>query len=114
MVNFIYRSTLRYLRNVMSVYMIAQLKINDPEEFHEYGKMVSDTFVGYKVEVILVDSKPKVIEGSCENPHSVVFRFPDEEEFQRWYNSPDYQNIIGLRHHSADTNMILVREGINT
>ena len=94
--------------------MVAQLKVNDPKTFQEYGKMVSDTLSEFKVEVILVDSKPKVIEGSCENSHTVVFRFPDEEELLKGYNSPKYQKIIGQRHQSADTNMILVREGVNT
>jgi uncharacterized protein (DUF1330 family) len=98
----------------MSVYMIAQLKINDPETFHEYVKGFSESFREYKGEVILVDNNPKIIEGSCEKPHTVVFRFPDEEEFQSWYNSTKYQNVIDLRLQSADTNMILVREGVNT
>ena len=98
----------------MRYYLIAQVKVNDPETFQEYVRGFSDSFREYKGEIILVDNKPKVIEGSCENPHTVVFRFPDEEEFLRWYNSPKYKKIVDLRWQSADTNMILVREGINT
>jgi uncharacterized protein (DUF1330 family) len=51
-----------------------------------------------------------VIEGSWKGKRVVVLEFDSVDAARKWYNSPDYQAIIGERHKAADANAILVEE----
>ena len=47
------------------------------------------------------------IEGDWLPKRLVVIEFPSREAAQRWYDSPEYQTIVGIRHEAAETRMIL-------
>ena len=41
------------------------------------------------------------MEGDALPPRTVVLEFPSVEAAKAWYNSPEYQEIIGIRHANA-------------
>jgi uncharacterized protein (DUF1330 family) len=51
-----------------------------------------------------------VLEGNWPYKRAVVIRFPSEEECRRWYDSPEYQEILKHRLKGADCATILVRD----
>jgi uncharacterized protein (DUF1330 family) len=49
-----------------------------------------------------------VLEGEWKHPRLVVIEFPSRAAAQDWYNSPDYQKVIGLRLKSTTGNLVIV------
>jgi uncharacterized protein (DUF1330 family) len=49
-----------------------------------------------------------VLEGEWNHPRLVVIEFPSRAAAQGWYNSPDYQKVIGLRLASTTGNLVIV------
>ena len=96
----------------MSAYMVAQIRINDPDEFQKYLAGFLPIFQRYGGE-ILVTSKNEtvVIEGDWAYPHTVILKFPSVDAAKSWYSDPDYTALAAHRHRAAQTNLVLV-EGI--
>jgi uncharacterized protein (DUF1330 family) len=93
----------------MSCYFVAQIKINDREEYKKYEDGFDEIFAGYKGMVVLVDEDPVVLEGSWPYTRTVLIRFPDEEEARRWYESSEYRKLAQHRLKAAECNIVLVK-----
>ena len=53
-------------------------------------------------------NEAETVEGEPKGERVVVLEFPDREAFRAWYDSPAYQEIIGLRLGSTDGFAVLV------
>ncbi len=97
---------------MMSAYVLAQIQIDDPEEYQNYLAGFMPIFERHGGE-LLATSKNKtiVIEGSWSYPSTVIMKFPSIEAAQSWYDDPDYKALAEHRHRSAQTNLVLI-EGI--
>jgi len=97
----------------MSAYMIAQIQIDDPEEYQNYLAGFMPVFQRHGGE-LLTSSKNQtiVIEGSWAYPKTVIMKFPSVKDAQAWYEDPDYRTLAEFRHRSAQANLVLV-EGIS-
>jgi uncharacterized protein (DUF1330 family) len=93
----------------LSHYFIAQIDIHDPEEYQKYIDTCDEVFVRYNGEYLAVDGNPTVLEGDWGYTRIVIIRFPNEKEFERWYNSPEYQDILKYRLKAAHCDSLLVR-----
>lgn len=84
----------------MSVYFIFNLEITDAEKYQEYVALAKPTVPKYGGKTIILETNVNIIEGT---PYSiiVVVEFESEEAALRWYNSPEYQEIITMRFASA-------------
>ena len=49
----------------------------------------------------------EVIEGSL-NPVTVILKIESKEAMKGWYDSPEYQEIIGLRTDNSEGSMIVI------
>lgn len=92
----------------MSVYLIAQLTINDREEYSQYEQGFMDVFAKFEGELLSVDEAPTVIEGEWTATRSVLIRFPTAHAAAAWYNSEDYQSIARHRWAASSGNIIMV------
>ncbi len=93
----------------MSCYVIAQIRVKDPEEYKKYLDGFDAIFEHYKGIVILVDEDPVILEGEWPYTRTVMIRFPGEEEARRWYESPEYQELARYRWDAAESNIVLVK-----
>lgn len=95
----------------MAAYLIAQLKITDPETFKRYQAEVPATIErhGGRYVVRGGDIIPK--EGTWSPDRVVVVEFPNMATLTKWYDSADYQKIIKYRTDASDAEMIFV-EGV--
>lgn len=91
----------------MSTYVIAHYNVEDWETFAKYPEPAMKTVLdhGGKFHVIggVPDmAQPQVVEGSTDHAVIVVIEFPSQEAVDGWYNSPEYQEIVGLRTNSTE------------
>jgi uncharacterized protein (DUF1330 family) len=96
----------------MTHYFVAQIKINDPEEYEKYLERFDDIFSRYKGEYIAIDESPAVLEGHWDYTKSVLIKFNSKEDFKDWYYSEDYQRILKYRLNSSKCDTILL-EGLD-
>jgi uncharacterized protein (DUF1330 family) len=95
----------------MSVYIVATIKITDPEEYGRYQAGFMDIFVKYRGELLAVSDAPQVIEGEWPFTRAVLLRFPDDAEARRWYESPEYRELSKHR-WAASTGTVIAFEGL--
>lgn len=93
----------------MSVYVIAQSKIENRELLDQYVAKVVPTIESHQGRVIAFDEKPEVIEGTVEHPRTVILEFQSMAAFQEWYDSPEYQEILPLRLNSTRGTLIVAK-----
>jgi uncharacterized protein (DUF1330 family) len=81
----------------MPSYLIVNAMITDQELLDAYHAAVGPTLVGHDVVTRVATNMARTIEGEPAGPRVVVMEFPDEDAFHAWYDSPAYQEVIGLR-----------------
>lgn len=92
----------------MSVYFVAQIKINDIREYQLYLNKCDEVFSKYNGEYLAVDSSPEILEGEWNYSRSILIKFPSENDLKNWYNSKEYQEILKHRIKAAKCDTIIV------
>lgn len=92
----------------MSAFFVARLDIRDPARYEDYLAGFDEVFAGTGGEVLAVDDATVTLEGEPTPGRSVIIRFPDEASLRRWYDSPAYQRLKGIRNEAAEGTVILV------
>src|SRR5215472_5990423 len=99
----------------MAVYAISDtVEITDPQMLAEYVQRVPPTLEKYGVKplVLVVGSAGyETIEGIWQSQGVIVLEFEDREHFERWYNSPEYQEILPLRMRAPSGRAFFPRGG---
>ena len=49
-----------------------------------------------------------MIEGKWHGTRTVIIEFDSVEAAKAWYNSDEYQAVVGLRHAAAESNAVIV------
>ena len=93
-------------------YFVAQIKINDPDEYEKYLDKFDDIFSKYKGEYLAIDESPALLEGDWNYTKSVLIKFKSKKDFEDWYYSDDYQKILKHRLNAARCDTILI-EGLD-
>ena len=91
----------------MSVYVVNAYDIHDPKTFKEYPPRVSRLLLKYGARVLAMDTNPRALEGIPKTMNAIV-EFPSEEAVDNFYNDPEYQSFIHLRHNSTSHGTMLV------
>lgn len=81
----------------MPVYIVANIAIENHEEYAAYQAGFLEIFARYQGELLAVSDAPRVIEGEWPFTRAVILRFPSEAEATRWYESPEYQALAQHR-----------------
>ena len=92
----------------MKAYVIAIESVHDEEMFAEYRKQVPGTLVPFEGQFVARGGKWTTLEGVWQHPRTVIIEFPTREAAEAWYKSPEYQQIVGLRHKSSSGNLIVL------
>ena len=93
----------------MTHYFVAQIRINDQDEYNMYLDKFDDIFSAYKGEYLAIDESPSLLEGEWNYTKSVLIKFNSKKEFEDWYYSEDYQNILKHRLKAAKCDTILLK-----
>ena len=94
----------------MPVYVVNAYDIHDPETFKEYPPRVSQLLLKYGAKVLAMETNPRALEGIPKTMNAIV-EFPSEDAVNNFYNDPEYQSFIHLRHDStSNCTMILLKQ----
>ena len=97
----------------MTVYLIVEAKeVFDRELYGEYIRQVPALIEKFGGKYLVRGGAVAVLAGDWEPARLIVVAFDSREQFQRWWNSPEYRKLAPLRERGARTNAIVV-EGIS-
>lgn len=93
----------------MPAYLIANIPFSDTPDARAYRTQVPAIIAQYGGKYVVRGGPIEVIEGdSMDGRRLVVMEFPDKAAIHRFYDSPEYQAIIGLRKGGQDGNLMIV------
>lgn len=92
----------------MSVYFMANILITSDQDYQLYLDRSEEIFARYKGTYLAVDSKPEVMEGEWAYSRAVLISFAEQEDFDAWYNSDEYQEILQYRLSASECDTILI------
>ena len=89
-------------------YVIAQLKITNPENYKEYIEKVNPIIKKFGGEYLVRAGEFQIFDGETKFPRIIVLKFPSYEKALEWYNSEEYKPIKQIRlDNSEGTNIII-------
>jgi uncharacterized protein (DUF1330 family) len=89
-------------------YAIFTEKVNDQQAMGAYAKVAVPTALAAGGKIIVVGPPADVLEGEWHGDRTVIIEFPSVEAARDWYNSPEYQAVIGQRLAAAESNAVIL------
>ena len=81
----------------MAAYFIAQYVVKNPALYAEYQAGAGPTIQAAGAELVSFDVAAETIEGNPPGPQTVIIKFESTEAAKAWYNSAEYQAVVGKR-----------------
>ena len=86
------------------VYMVVNIKIEDTDEYRKYETGFLDILIKHNGSFITLDDQAVTFEGdSPRSGRMVIFSFPSEDDANKWYADPEYQELS--KHRRAGTRL---------
>jgi uncharacterized protein (DUF1330 family) len=82
--------------------------ISDAEAFGAYQQVAEPTLAKYGGKMVLLSSGVEAGDGDWSPMGIVLFEFKSGRQARKWYNSPEYQAIVGQRLASTDSNTVFI------
>jgi uncharacterized protein (DUF1330 family) len=92
-------------------YLIANVRVTNPEQYAEYRKWSSAAFEAHNAEVCVRGGQVEVMEGDWHPERVVVVKFPSLDAAKAFYNSPEYGKARAAREGAAIMRLVIV-EGV--
>ena len=91
----------------MPAYVVAQVKISNPDAMGSYASQVTAVTESYGGRYLWAGPGVENLEGDWHPDGVAIIEFPSREAAQRWYDSPEYAAVKGLRQEAGPTSMVL-------
>jgi uncharacterized protein (DUF1330 family) len=92
----------------MTAYVFGEIEITDPALYEEYRRQVLPVVTKYGGKFIVRGGRIEALEGGWAPKRFVALEFPSMEQAQKWYRSPEYAPLIGMRKKASRGKLILV------
>ena len=92
----------------MSAYIIAQVNINDSEQYKKYTAVTPGIIKKYGGRFVVRGSEVNTLEGSHEENRWVVLEFDDEEAAKNFYFSKEYSEAKEIRQGASEAKFVLL------
>jgi uncharacterized protein (DUF1330 family) len=97
----------------MSAYVIANIRITDPERYAEYVKLTPGSVAPFGGRFIVRGGRAENLEGEIPPNRIVILEFDSYEMAKNWYQSEGYRAARALRQSASISSLILV-DGIQS
>lgn len=91
----------------MTAIVTAEFSILDAERLQEYASKATPTIARFGGE-LLINGPMTTVAGDSLFSHKVILTFPNREQAESWYRSPEYQALIPIREQAIDANIAIV------
>jgi uncharacterized protein (DUF1330 family) len=91
----------------MPAYVVANVRVEDPERYAEYVAQVPATIERYGGRFLARAGRAERLEGAVEPARFVVLEFPSYEAAKAWYESDEYRPLLELRQQTSTGDLIL-------
>lgn len=92
----------------MAAYMIARVKVTDPEQYEKYKALSPGAIAAHGGKFIARGGETVTLEGEDDGRRIVIVEFPSLEAAKTFYDSPEYKKARAEREGAADGHFILV------
>lgn len=97
----------------VEVYMIANLVVEDPNEYRKYEKGFFPILKKFGGEFVTFDDSHENFEGEFPlEGRVIIFKFPSEELAKQWYKDDDYQALSEFRRAGTTMKSITLVHGL--
>jgi uncharacterized protein (DUF1330 family) len=96
----------------MTVYMVAQVQILDPEQWERYKEIAAREIGRHGGRYLARGASPEVEEADWSQPENLqinIVAFPTMEHAHGWYNSPEYGKALAFRQGAVQRRLFFVR-----
>lgn len=91
----------------MTAYIVVDLTVKDADKMAEYSTNAAGTLAKYNGEFI-AKGKSQTLHGEAPFENKAIIQFPDRDSAMAWYESSEYQALLGLRAEGMDCQFQLV------
>lgn len=95
----------------MAAYLIADIKVTNPQRYEDYKRQVSPMIERFGGRYAARGGVHEVLEGDWEPTRLVILEFPDMATLKAWYESAEYAPVKAIREESAESRLIAL-EGL--
>lgn len=88
-------------------YAIFTENVNDQDAMGAYSQAAIPTVIAAGGVPIIAGPAEDVLEGEWHGTQTVVIEFASVQAARDWYNSPEYQAVMGQRHAAAESNAVI-------
>jgi uncharacterized protein (DUF1330 family) len=88
---------------------MANIRIEDEAIYQKYIERAGEIFSKYNGSYMAVDNNPTILEGTWDYTRAVLIRFDSRKDFENWYHSAGYQEILKFRLSAAVCDTILIQ-----
>ena len=93
-------------------YIFAEVDVTNPDYFNtEYAPRVGPVLAKYGARFLVAGGNPEVREGGRAVKRVVFLEFESPARAREFYDSADYQAVIGYRFDSANTHLYILEGG---
>lgn len=93
----------------VKAFIIFQVAINDRDGYGQYETAGQQEILNkFSGKLIGIEDAVDAVEGSWPFNRTVILEFPNKQLAQAWYASDEYQAVVGIRHGSAESNVVIV------
>jgi uncharacterized protein (DUF1330 family) len=92
----------------MKAYWIAQVDVNDPQQYSQYTQRGPAAFKLYGGRFLARGGRSQALEGRAASQRTVVIEFDSYEQALACYNSPEYQDAMSYRQGAGKADIVIV------
>ncbi len=96
----------------MAAYVIADVKVSDPEQYKQYSALTPEAVRVAGGEFLVRGGDSAVLEGQWEPSRMVVVRFKDMAAAKAFYDSALYTEARGKRQGATERFNMIVVDGV--
>ena len=91
----------------MPAYVVAYVTVTDPDSMGAYASQVMEVTESFGGRYLFAGRGAESLEGDFPVDGMAILEFPTREAAKRWYDSPEYAALRGLRQAAGPTAMAL-------
>ena len=96
----------------MPAYVVAQMKVHDPEKLREYARLAPPYVKKYGGKYLTRGGELTCLENTMCDTRVVISVWPDKAAAEAFFSDPEYLKVAQLRKAASTMEQLIIQEGI--